>query len=303
LKAQNSYLPPRLHPKGKYGKVGEMMVKTLNHLGLALAAAAAGVLAAVGMLMVMLVVVEPAGAAFPGQNGKIAFVRNGEIYTTTPNGTELDRLTNSTGNEDYPAWSPGRNTPILGDNLIAFSSNREGNDDIYTMNPLTTISGPQGLIINLTDRLTNDTASDIQPAWSPDGNKIAFVSSRGGGLEIYTMNANGTGVKRITDDPGRLPDWQPLQPDPGVLDRQLQPTPTASPTATATATSSATTTATASAAAQYQYASALPGTGGVVSPITLLAIIPAMLLVGGGLLSARLIRRSQLTSNVCRGGA
>ena len=60
----------------------------------------------------------------------------------------------------------------------------------------------------------------------------------------------------------------------------------------ATATSSATATATASAAgaAQYQYASALPGTGGV-SPVTLLAIIPAIVLIGGGLLSARLIRR------------
>ena len=69
----------------------------------------------------------------------------------------------------------------------------------------------------------------------------------------------------------------------------------ATATSSAMATSSATATATASAAgaAQYQYASAsaLPGTGGV-SPVTLLAIIPAILLVGGGLLSARLIRRS-----------
>ena len=65
--------------------------------------------------------------------------------------------------------------------------------------------------------------------------------------------------------------------------------------ATATATSSATSSASASAAgaAQYQYASALPGTGGVVSPATLLAIVPAILLVGGGLLSAaRLLRHS-----------
>src|SRR5919112_4745685 len=67
-------------------KVGEMMVKNLNHLGVALAAAAAGVLAAVGMLMLMLVVVEPAGAAFPGQNGKIAFVSNSEIFTVNADG-------------------------------------------------------------------------------------------------------------------------------------------------------------------------------------------------------------------------
>jgi guanyl-specific ribonuclease Sa len=65
--------------------------------------------------------------------------------------------------------------------------------------------------------------------------------------------------------------------------------------ATATATASATSSASASAAgaAQYQYASALPGTGGVASPARLLAIVPAILLLGGGLLSAaRLLRRS-----------
>jgi pimeloyl-ACP methyl ester carboxylesterase len=66
-------------------------------------------------------------------------------------------------------------------------------------------------------------------------------------------------------------------------------TPSATPNATATV--SATSSASAAAAAQYQYTSALPGTGGV-SPIALLAVIPAILLVGGGLLTARVIRIS-----------
>jgi hypothetical protein len=67
----------------------------------------------------------------------------------------------------------------------------------------------------------------------------------------------------------------------------------ATATATASAASSASAGASAAGAAQYQYGSALPGTGGVVSPATLLAIVPAILLVGGGLLSAaRLLRRS-----------
>jgi Tol biopolymer transport system component len=198
-----------------------MMVKNHNHLGVALAAAAAGILAAVGMLMLMLVVVEPAGAAFPGQNGKIAFVSyvgtgNSEIFTVNADGTELERLTNNTAKDHYPAWSPGRNTPITGDNLIAFSSERPdgGDGDIYTINPLGIKVGP--LTLYPTVRLTNDPAQDIFPAWSPDGNKIAFSSNRGGSYEIYTMNANGTEVKRILDDPGHLPDWQPLQLDPGV---------------------------------------------------------------------------------------
>jgi pimeloyl-ACP methyl ester carboxylesterase len=68
-------------------------------------------------------------------------------------------------------------------------------------------------------------------------------------------------------------------------------TPSAAPSATATVSATSSASASAAGAAQYQYASALPGTGGV-SPIALLAVIPAILLVVGVLLSARLIRIS-----------
>ena len=70
-------------------------------------------------------------------------------------------------------------------------------------------------------------------------------------------------------------------------------TATSSAMATSSATATATATASAAGAAQYQYtsASALPGTGGV-PPAALLAIVPGILLLGSGLLSARLIRRS-----------
>ena len=39
--------------------------------------------------------------------------------------------------------------------------------------------------------LTNNTADDIVPAWSPDGTKIAFATFRDGNHEIYVMNATG----------------------------------------------------------------------------------------------------------------
>ena len=66
-------------------------------------------------------------------------------------------------------------------------------------------------------------------------------------------------------------------------------TPSATPSVTATVSATSSASASAAGAAQYQYTSALPGTGGV-SPIALLAVIPAILLVVGGLLTARLIR-------------
>ena len=59
-----------------------------------------------------------------------------------------------------------------------------------------------------------DTASASDPAFSPDGSRIAFVSQRDGNAEIYVMNADGTGTTRVTNDPqadGRpcfMPDGQ-----------------------------------------------------------------------------------------------
>ena len=51
----------------------------------------------------------------------------------------------------------------------------------------------------------------IYPAWSPDGSSIAFASDRDGTVDIYTMNANGTGVTRLTNDAAwnLIPAWSP----------------------------------------------------------------------------------------------
>ena len=54
---------------------------------------------------------------------------------------------------------------------------------------------------------------DLQPDFSPDGKKIAFVSNRDGPLNIYTMRADGTRPVNLTNDPaGDLtPGWQPMK--------------------------------------------------------------------------------------------
>src|SRR5262245_49125199 len=66
---------------------------------------------------------------------------------------------------------------------IAFTSKRDGNNEIYVMNA--DGSGQTNL--------TNNPASDAGPAWSPDGRQIAFGSFRDGNGEIYVMNADGSG--------------------------------------------------------------------------------------------------------------
>jgi WD40 repeat protein len=86
--------------------------------------------------------------------------------------------------------------------LIAFSSNVDGDFEIWIMNP----DGSNQR------NLTNNDASDLSPAWSPDGNKIAFVSHRDGNDEIYVMNAEGNAVKRLTDTEDAsesFPSWSP----------------------------------------------------------------------------------------------
>ena len=77
------------------------------------------------------------------------------------------------------------NLQIVGQ--IVFRSNRDGNDEIYTMDS-------DG---NNIDRLTTNSAVDLIPRWSPDGKQIAFSSNRdgnpGGVHEVYVMDSNGSG--------------------------------------------------------------------------------------------------------------
>ena len=59
--------------------------------------------------------------------------------------------------------------------------------------------------------LTNNAAFDSEPAWSPDGAKIAFISERDGNFEIYVMNANGSGQTNLTNNAAydSQPAWSP----------------------------------------------------------------------------------------------
>jgi TolB protein len=74
--------------------------------------------------------------------------------------------------------------------FIAFTSERDGNEEIYVM------TGAGHDPVNL----TQDPANDEEPAWSPLGDRIAFVSNRGGQPDIYIMGAAGGDLTQITND-------------------------------------------------------------------------------------------------------
>ena len=66
-------------------------------------------------------------------------------------------------------------------------------------------------LTDLTDRNSYSYLGGRNPAWSPDGSRIAFSSNRDGDSEIYVMNADGSGVTPLTDnsDQDYSPAWSP----------------------------------------------------------------------------------------------
>ena len=84
---------------------------------------------------------------------------------------------------------------------IVFASNRDGNWDIYSID-----ANGNNLL-----QLTDEPASDEQPAVSPDGRRIAFKSNRVLSPELYVMDSDGTNAIRLTHDSFRKnrPSWSP----------------------------------------------------------------------------------------------
>ena len=101
-----------------------------------------------------------------------------------------------------PKWSPDSTK-------IAFSAST------FIVYPTQENHIPQGGIFvaeagNLTQVATlSDNSTDTGHVWSPDGLKIIFSSDRDGNSEIYSVNANGTSLTRLTNNAAAdiNPDW------------------------------------------------------------------------------------------------
>ena len=169
-------------------------------------------------------IIAPDGSGFrevttgPNNNAFPSMAPDGNRFVYRSFGPEGDGLkimnletkavtTLTKGYDNFPLWSP------RGD-LIVFSRQADGDYEIYTVKP-------DGSGVT---RLTSAPGNDAHMAWSPDGEHIAFATSRMGFKdevtytdapqpygEIFVMRANGSDVQQLTDNQWEdgAPAWQP----------------------------------------------------------------------------------------------
>lgn len=139
-----------------------------------------------------------------GRDNQMMTYVNHDIYVMAADGSHVQRLTDDGADEGGPRWSP-RGGWIAYVKMEYFSDQALIENpawDIYVMN----VDGTQQT------QLTKGPSNELEPAWSPDGTRIAFISDRNGqNFDIYVMDADGSNVKQLTDDSANEfgPVWSP----------------------------------------------------------------------------------------------
>ena len=124
--------------------------------------------------------------------GKVAFSYLGDIWIANEDGAQVQRLTDNKARDVYPRFSPDGS-------MIAFSSNREGNDDVYVV----PAAGGEPL------QLTFHSANDTVQGWTSDGKRILFSSGRAKGAfptvsTLWEVAADG-GIEQPCPPTGDTP--------------------------------------------------------------------------------------------------
>jgi Tol biopolymer transport system component len=117
---------------------------------------------------------------------------NNEIYVIEADGSNPFNLTNNPADDSQPTWFLQPTLLVIVEERIAFTSNRDGNQEVYTMK----LDGSGQT------NLTQHPANDHSPAGYLDAIQIAFVTDRDGNQEIYLMNTDGASPVNLTNHPG-----------------------------------------------------------------------------------------------------
>jgi tricorn protease len=130
-------------------------------------------------------------------NGKVAFSYLGDIWTAKEDGSGLVRVTDHKAREVFPRFSPDGK-------WIAFSSNREGNYDVYVI----PAAGGKA------KQLTFHSADDNVVGWTPDGKSVVFTSSRNMGVfpnvaTLLTVPVDGGMEQPVETDWGSSGSYSP----------------------------------------------------------------------------------------------
>ena len=148
----------------------------------------------------------PQATLLGGGQGQIAFAsaRSGmpQIYLSNLNGTNLVQITQIENGACQPAWSPDGSRLVFispCQRRADFIENAYSDTSLFTVN----VDGT-GL-----KQLTNVPGADFEPAWSPDGNRIAFTSIRDGNKQIYVLEIDSMAVTRLTTPDVNIENSQP----------------------------------------------------------------------------------------------
>jgi Tol biopolymer transport system component len=122
------------------------------------------------------------------------------VYVVAPDGggrigTEASELTRMDPSAQGLEWSPDGKRFLFTARGGIYTMDMDGTPQVIPIRG----QGPDGLIM-------------WGPIWSPDGSKIAFAASRGTDDDIYTVNADGSGLTQLTNTPDEdaMPAWQPI---------------------------------------------------------------------------------------------